>query len=740
MELLLVFGIATLALLFAAYLARTVLAPPEGEAEMVRIAGLLRAAAEGFVRQQAKAVGAVAAVLGGAIFLSYGFLRRAGEDQPVSALETGVWITASFVLGVLGSIGATFVATRAGARAALRAASGAKKSIDQALQLAVRGGSIPALSLGALSLFGLAGLFAAVFAYKGGFGSDPAPALRLVPQIPLLLVGFPLGAAFAGLLSQLSGGALATAADIGADLAGKEAGLGEDDPQNPAALADLTGDIVGAGAGRAAGLFAAAATENLGAMLMGAVLFRDNQAVVSAVGVVLFPLVSRAFGLLASAFGVMVVRTDEREEPLHALARGLYVTTVLHAVSLMGLSKWLLGPTWWLFFGASIVGAITAIVLLSVAQYFTEHRYGPVRELAEASRGGPTLSLLRGGVLGIESLLPPAVVLSFAAVGAYELGRRSGLAGGGLFGIAACSMGLLGAAGYVLSADGFGPIIDSASGIVQMAVARERPDVRGRTLVLDAVGNTVKTWTKGFAAASAALTALMLLPAFLDNAHRRTLSAAELAKPAARSGLAIAFRLDRPEVVVAGVFGVLLILWVASRSISSTVRSARRVVDEARRQLRGRPPGTPSDHEAVIEMLTRGALRQMLAPALVSAAAPVTVGVALRFAKVEGYPSLASDAVAAFLLAATTAGVLSSLLLAHAGGAWDNAKKYIATGAHGGRYLVDELGGRADNPTYTAAIVGDTVGDALKDAVCPPVLLLVQLLPLLALIFLPFFA
>lgn len=735
MELLLVFGIATLALLFAAFLARAVLAPPEGEPEMVRIAGLLRTAAEGFVRQQAKAVGAVAAVLGGAIFLSYGFLRKAGEDHPVSALETGVWITVSFALGVLGSIGATFVATRAGARSALRAASGAKKSIDQALQLAVRGGAIPSLSLGALSLFGLGGLFAAVFAYKGGFGSDPAPALRLVPQIPLLLVGFPLGAAFAGLLSQLSGGAFATAADIGADLAGKEAGLAEDDAQNPAALADLTGDVVGGGAGRAAGLFAAAATENLGAMLMGAVLFRDNAAVVSAVGVVLFPLVSRAFGLLASAFGVMVVRTDEREDPLHALTRGLYVTTVLHAVSLMGLSKWLLGPTWWLFFGASIVGAITAIVLLFVAQYFTEHRYGPVRELAEASRGGPTLSLLRGGALGMDSLLPPAVVLSFAAVGAYELGRRSGLAGGGLFGIAACSMGLLGAAGYVLSADGFGPIIDGASGIVQMSVARERPDVRGRTLVLDAVGNTVKTWTKGFAAASAALTALMLLPAYLDEAHRRVLSAAELARTKG-----VAFRIDRPEVVVAGVIGVLLILWVGSRSIGSTVRSARRVVDEARRQLRGRPPGTTPDHEAVIEMLTRGALRQMLAPALVSAAAPVAVGVALRFAKVEGYPSLASDAVAAFLLAATTAGVLSSLLLAHAGGAWDNAKKYIATGAHGGRYLVDELGGRADNPTYTAAIVGDTVGDALKDAVCPVVHLLVQLLPLLTLIFLPFFS
>ena len=735
MELVLVFGIAALALIFAAFLARSVLPPPEGEPEMVRVAGLLRAAAEGFVRQQSTTVGAVAAVLGGAIFLSYGLLRRAGQDQPISALEAGVWITASFAVGVAGSIGATFIATRAGTRSAVRAASGAKKSIDEALQIAVRGAAVPALSLGAISLFCMGGLFAAVFAYKGGFGTDPAPALKLVPQIPLLLVGFPVGAAFAGLLGQLSGGSFATAADIGADLAGKESGLAEDDAANPAALADLAGDMVGGGAGRAAGLFAASATENLAVMLMGAALFRDNPAIVSAVGMVLFPLVARAFGLLASAFGVMVVRTDDREDPVHALARGLYVTTVLSTVSLMGLSKWLLGPTWWLFFGASIVGAIAAIVLLFIAQYFTEHRYGPVRELAEASRGGPTLALLRGGTLGMDSLLPPAVVLSFAAVGAYELGRRSGLAGGGLFGVAACLLGLLGVAGYVLSADGLGPIVDSASGIVQMTVARERPDVRGRTLVLDAVGNTVKTWTKGYAAASAALAALLLLPVYVDAAQRRTMTAAEMAR--ARG---IAFRIDRPEMVIAGMIGVLLVLWLGARTLGSTVRSARRVVDEARRQLRGRPAGAAPDHEAVIEMLTRAALRQMILPALVAAAAPVALGVALRVVKVEGYPSLAPDAVAVFLLAATTAGVLSSLWLAHAGGAWDNAKKYIATGAHGGRHLVDELGGRADNPTYTAAIVGDTVGDALKDAVCPTVLLLVQLLPLLALIFLPFFA
>jgi K(+)-stimulated pyrophosphate-energized sodium pump len=735
MELLLVFGIATLALLFAGYLARSILPAPDGEPEMVRVAALLRSAAEGFVRQQSTTVGAVAAVLGGAIFLSYGFLRRAGEDQPVSALETGVWITVSFTVGVLGSIVASFVATRATARASVRAASGARRSIDLALQVAVRGGAIPSLFLGALSLLGMGGLFAAVFALKGGFGSDPAAALRLVPTIPFLLVGFPLGAAFAGLLSQLSGGSFSTAADIGADLAGKENGLVEDDPQNPVVLADLAGDMVGGGAGRSAGLFAAAATETLAAMLIGAALFRDNAALVSPLGVVLFPLVARAFGLLASAFGVMVVRTDDREDPLHALARGLYVTTVLHGVSLMGLSKWLLGPTWWLFFGASIVGAIATIVLLFVAQYFTEHRYGPVRELAEASRGGPTLALLRGGALGMDSLVPPAVVLSFATFGAYELGRRSGLNGGGLFGVAVCAIGMLGTAGYVLAADGFGPIIDGANGIVQMTVGRDRPDVRGRTLVLDAVGNTVKTWTKSYAAASAAFTALLLLPAFLDAARRRVLSPAEIAR-----SRGIAFRIDRPEVIVAGLIGLLLILWVSARCISSTVRSARRVIDEARRQLRSRPPGTPPDHEAVIEMLTRAALRQMIVPALVCAAAPVTVGLALHFAKPEGYPLLASDAVAAFLLAATTAGVLSSLLLAHSGGAWDNAKKYIATGAHGGRYLVDELGGRADNPTYTAAIIGDTVGDALKDFVCPAVLVIVQLLPLLTLIFLPFFA
>ncbi len=735
MELILVFGIAALALVFAFFLGHSVLLPPEGEPDIVRVAGLLRGAAERFVRQQSTTVGAVAAVLGGAIFLSYGLLRKADQDQPVSMLEAGVWLTVSFAIGVVASIAATSVATRVGARAAARAASAAKRGVDEALQVAMRGGAVTALSLGSTSLLCMGGLFTALFAYKGGFGSDPAAALKLVPRIPLLIAGFPLGCAFAGLLGQLSGGAFGTAADVGADLAGKEHGLLDDDALNPASLADLAGDMAGGGAGRAAGLFAAAATENLAAMLIGAAVFRDNSEIVSALGMVLFPLVARAFGLLASAFGVMVVRTDEREEPLHAVSRGLYVTTVLSMVSFMGLSKWLLGPSWWLFFGASIVGSIAAIVLLFVAQYFTDHRYGPVRELAEASRGGPTLTLLRGGALGLESLVPPLVVLSFAAVGAYELGRRSGLHGGGLFGIAACSMGLLGCAGYVLAVDGLGPIVDCASGIVQMTVARDRPDVRGRTVVLDALGNTVKTWTKGYAAASAALMALLLLPSYLDAAHRRALSAPEFSY--ARG---LAFRIDRPEMVVAGAIGILLVLWVGGRIVGNTVRSARRVMDESRRQLRGRPAGSVPDHESVIEMLTRAALRQMLLPALVSASAPVALGIGLRFLKVEGYPALASDAVAVFLVATTVVGVLSSILLAQAGGVWESAKKYIATGAHGGRHLVDELGARADNPAFTAALVGDTVGDALKDAVCPTVVLLVQFLPLLSLIFLPFFA
>lgn len=743
-ELALILAVGVLGLAFSGYLARWVLARPAGNSEMTKVAGLIRAAAEGFYRRQSSITGAVSAVLGGAIFLAYGLLRRAGGGDPVPALELGVWLTISFALGAACAVATGHVATWIATRTGVRAAMGATRSLDHALQIAIRGGAVSGVFISAVGLLGTGGLFAAVLAYKGGFGSEPAAALKLAPTIPLMTIGFPLGASFAALLAQLGAGTFSKAADLGADLGGKDVGLAEDDVRNPAAVVDLAGDNVGDCASRGTGVFEATVAETLGAMIVGAALFRENKDLPSALSVVLFPLVARAFGLLAAMFGVMVVKTDDREDPLDALARGLYVTALLHAVGIAGAAKWLLGRHWLEFFACGSIGIAASVAFLQVTMYYTEQRYRPVRELAEAARGGPTMAVLRGMVTGLESALAPFVVVIVASFASYFVGARTGLVGGGLFGMAVATMGMLGITGYLLAMDAFGPIVDNAGGIVEMTIARERPDVRGRTIMLDAVGNTAKAVAKAHAAGAAALASLLLVSAYVDEVRRRAAAVGHRAE-------SFPIRLDRPELYLGALVGILLVFWLAATSIEGVIRVARRLMDEVRRQvgssvLAASSMSAPArgaafvpDHEACVEMASRAALRRMIAPALIAAGVPVAVGLALRFLRTEDNPLVAADSVAALIMAASVAGVLGSLLLGNAGSAWDNAKKYIMTGAHGGRFIADETGARADNPTYEAAVVGDSVGDPLKDAAGPAIYVLVKMLPVVTIVFLPFF-
>ncbi|AKT40172.1 sodium/proton-translocating pyrophosphatase [Chondromyces crocatus] len=729
-ELALILGGGLLGLASAAYLARWVTLRPLTEPEIAKVASLIQGVAEAFFKRQSGVIGAVSAAAGGAIFLAYGLLRGAGEKNPVPALELGVWLTVSFAIGAASSVATGRVATWTATRASARAASGARRSLDMALQIAIRGGAVSALFVAGISLVGLGGLFAAVFALHGGFGAEPGEALALVPTLPWVIAGYPLGASFAALLAQLGGGTFAKAADLGADIAGAELGLADDDLQNPAAVVDLAGDAVGDAAGRAAGLLATIAAETMGAMVVGAMTFRANGDLPSALAVVLFPLVVCSFGLVAAVFGVMVVRTDDRENAFNALVRGLYITALLHAVGIAGAAKWLLGTHWVTLFACGGVGILCGVLMLHLTQYYTEQRYRPARDVAEAARGGPALAILRGLSIGLESTVVPLLLIVSAAFGSYWLGTRTGLVGGGLFGVALATMGLLGLVGYVLAMDALGPIVDEAGGIVAVTVGRERPDVRGRTLVLDAVGNTAKAATKVYASGAAALASLLLIAAYLDESRRRA---------SVVNQQILAVRLDRPEVYLGALVGILLVLWLASRCIRNVLQTVRRVVDEVRRQATNPPPGFIGDYDPCVEMISRAALRQMIWPAVICAAAPIAVGLTLRFARTEDNPLVAADSVAALLMAGTVAGVLGSLLLGNTGATWDNAKKYIVTGAHGGRYLVDETGARSDNPTYGAAAVGDAIGDPLKDAAGPAIHVLVKVLPAVTIVFLPFF-
>lgn len=731
-ELALIFAASILGLAFAVYLSRWVLARPSGEEEMQRVAGLIKAAAEGFFRRQSSLIGALCAALGGAIFLAYGLLRRAGESDPVPALELGVWLTLSFAIGAGLCVFTGHVANWMTTRASVRAANGARRSLDQALQIAIRAGAVSGVFIVAAGLFAMAGLFSAVFGYKGGFGAEPGAALKLVPTIPLMIAGFPLGASFAAFLAQIGGGTFSKAADLGADVAGLDTGLSDDDPRNPATIADLAGDSAGECAGRAMSVFQGTAAESLAAMFAGGLLFRENANLPSALSVVLFPLVARALGLVGAIFGVMVIKTDDREDPLDALTRGLYVCALLHVAGIAGSVKWLLGGAWMYFGACGLLGIVVSLLFFHLTQYFVDQRYRPVRELADACRAGPTAVLLRGLVIGVESTLAPIALVIAGAVSAYVIGSRSGLVSGGLFGMAVATIGMLGPVGYLLALDAFGPVVDNAGGIVEMTIARDRPDVRGRTVVLDTVGNTVKAISKSHTAAVAAMAAMLLVVSFSDEVRRRALSLGLKAE-------VFAVRADRPALYIGALLGVLLVVWLAGRCTDSVLRTSRRLIDEVRRQVRDRPSGVLPDHEACVEMVARAALRHTIVPAVVSVTMPVFVGLALRFARTEDNPLLAADAVAALIVAGTVAGVLGSLLMGNAGSAWDNAKKYIVTGAHGGRFLVDETGARSDNPSYTAAVVGDTVGDPLKDAAGPAVYVLVKMLAIVTIVFLPFF-
>ncbi|MEJ7734950.1 MAG: sodium/proton-translocating pyrophosphatase [Polyangiaceae bacterium] len=733
-------------LAFAGWLARWLLSCPAGEVEMTRIAAQVQRAAEGFFRRQSSVVGALSALLGVAIFLAYGLLRRAGEGAPVPALQLGVWLTISFALGAALSVATGRVATWVATRAAVRTAHAARQSVDRALQVALRAGAISGLFATSAGLLGLGALWLAVFTYEGGLGAEPADALRLAPTIPPMISGFALGASFAALLAQLGGGTFAKAADLGADIAGREIGLGDDDAQNPATIADLAGDAVGDCAARSSGIFAATVVETLGAMLLGAALYRDNQSLPSAAAVSLFPLVARCFGIVGAIFGVMVVKTDDREDPLAALARGLWVNALLYAVGLAGAAKWLLGAAWSRYLACGVIGVATAVAALFLAQYYTEPRHRPVREIAEASRGGPALMLLAGISHGLASVAAPLLLVICASLAAGWIGAGTGLVGGGLYGVAVAVVGMLGTSAYVLAMDAFGPIVDNASGIVEQCIASERPDVRGRTFVLDVTGNTTKAHTRVWAGIAAGLSALPLVCGFLDEVARR----ARLLHPEVPPTAGFVLRVDDPAVAIGAAAGVGPVLWFVARSVDGVARTARRLVDEVRRQAGGlaaresRPGGAGRfvpDHEACVEMLARAALRQMIAPGLVAVAVPVAVGLGLRFAKSEDNARIAVDAVAALVMAGTIAGVLGSLFLGNLGSVWDNAKKYIVTGAHGGRYLVEDSpsGARTENPAYGAAAVADSVGDPLKDTAGPAIHVLVKMLCVITLVFLPFF-
>ncbi len=555
-----------------------------------------------------------------------------------------------------------------------------------------------------MSLLGVGGLFVVLRAF--GVADE---------KIPLLIVGYGFGASLVALFAQLGGGIYTKAADVGADLVGKvEAGIPEDDPRNPAVIADLVGG---------ADLFESTAAENIGAMILGAglataALKTGVHFAAGMLGVMLFPLVARAFGLIASIVGVMAVRTDESEDPMSALNRGYYIAAGLALLGFGVATHWLLNaperPHAWLhFFACGLVGIATSQAFVYITQYYTEYRYRPVREIAAAAQTGPATTIITGMSVALECTAVPTIVISLAILGSYLLGRATGIPGAGLFGTAVATMGMLATAAYILAMDTFGPITDNAGGIVEMSHQPE--DIRKKTDRLDAVGNTTKALTKGYAIGSAALAAFLLFSAYLDEVRNYgfKIETVDIAKP---------------EIFVGGLLGAMLVFLFSALAIRAVSQAAQYVIMEVRRQFKEKPgilAGTERpDYGRCVDIVTRGALRQMVLPGILAVAMPIVTGVIFKAAFHAG-----AEAVAALLMVGTMAGILMATMLNNGGGAWDNAKKYIETGMYGGK----------GSDAHKAAVVGDTVGDPFKDTAGPSLHVLIKLLSTITLVMAPLF-
>jgi K(+)-stimulated pyrophosphate-energized sodium pump len=479
------------------------------------------------------------------------------------------------------------------------------------------------------------------------------------------------------------------------------------------------GDNVGDCAGRGADLFESTAAENIGAMVLGAVMAAKvpDASPIFVIGVMMFPLVARAFGIIASIVGIMSVKAKEDEDPMNALNRGFYVSAVLAMLG-FALATFLLlrhssAPNAWINFTiAGAVGILTSMGFVFITQYYTEYKYRPVKSIAEASQTGPATNAIAGISIGLESTAVPTLVISAALLISYWLGTTSGFPDAGLFGTAAATMGMLATAGYILAMDTFGPIADNAGGIIEMS---EQPkEVRDKSDRLDAVGNTTKALTKGYAIGSAALAAFLLFSAYLDEVRN------------------YGFPLDtvniaNPQIFVAGLLGAMLIFLFSGLTIRAVGRAAYYVINDVRAQFKEKPgilKGTDKpDYGRTVDIVTRGALREMIAPGLLATLMPVAVGLVFK------QLGVGAEAVAAMLMVGTIAGMLMAMFFNNGGGAWDNAKKFIETGAYGGK----------GSDTHKAAVVGDTIGDPFKDTAGPSLHVVIKLLSTITLVLAPLF-